>query len=58
MTAEVGGGYLFNSSLTLSGSSEYLDISRAISADSSPMHIASSRTRIETFGFSSQIGNN
>ena len=43
-TAGEGGGYLFNSSRPLPPTS-HLDISRAITTESSPMHIARSRTR-------------
>ena len=44
-TAGEGGGYLFNSSLTLPPVSQTLRyISRAITANSSPVHIADSRT--------------
>ena len=35
----------------------HLDISRAITAESSPLLIASSRTRIGTFGFRAQVAN-
>ena len=45
-----GGGYLFNSSLPLHG---HLDISRAIAAESSPLHIAGSRTRTGNLWFPS-----
>ena len=43
-TVGEGGGYLFNSSRPLPPTS-HLDISRAITTESSPMHIARSRTR-------------
>ena len=43
MTAGEGGGHFFNSSLPLSPVSQTL--SRAITAESSPLHIASSRIR-------------
>ena len=35
----------------------HLDISRAITAESSPLHTASSRTRPGTFGFRAQVPN-
>ena len=35
----------------------YLDISRAITAESSPLHIASSQTQTGTFGFRVQVAN-
>ena len=38
-TAGEGGGYFFNSSLPLSPTSQNLDISQAITAGSSPLHI-------------------
>ena len=43
-TAGEGRGYLFNSSRPLPPAS-HLDINRAITTESSPMHIAGSRTR-------------
>ena len=53
-TAGEGGGYLFNFSLPLPPASETLrHISRAITADSSPLHVASSRTRTGNFWFPS-----
>ena len=33
----------------------HLDLSRAITSESSPLHIASSRTRTGTFGFQAQV---
>ena len=45
-TAREGGRYFFNSSL-------HLDISRAITADSSPLQITSSRTRTGNLWFPS-----
>ena len=44
-TTGEGGEYLFNSSVPLPPASQNLNISRAITAASSPLHIASSRTR-------------
>ena len=45
-TAREGGGHFFNSSLPLPPAlHRNLDISRTITADSSPLHIVSSRTR-------------
>ena len=35
----------------------HLDISRTITAESSPLRIASSRTRTRTFGFRAQVAN-
>ena len=35
----------------------HLNISQAITAESSPLHIASNRTRTETFGFGVQVAN-
>ena len=40
-----GGGYLYNSSLPLPPLQKHLDISRAITAESSALRIAGSRTR-------------
>ena len=37
---------------------EHLEVSRAIAAKSSPLHIASSWIRTETFGFQAQDANN
>ena len=39
-----GGGHFFNSSVQLHPLHRQLDISRAITAESSPLHIGSSRT--------------
>ena len=45
-TAREGGGYLFNSSVPLQPASHtHLDIRQAITAENSPLHISSSRTR-------------
>ena len=52
-TAREGGGYLFNSSLPLPPVSRHLHISRTISAESSSLHIASSRDRTGNFWFPS-----
>ena len=52
-TAGEGGGYLFNSSLPLPPLHRHLDISRAITAESSPLHIAGSRTRTGNLWFPS-----
>ena len=35
----------------------HLDISRVISAESSPLHIVNSWTRTKTFGFQAQVAN-
>ena len=51
-TAGEGGGYLFNSSPPLPPLHRHLDISRAVTAESSPLHI-SSRTRTRNLRFSS-----
>ena len=50
-TSGEGGGYLFNSSLPLPLLHRNLDISRAVTAESSPLHI-SSRTRTRNLRFS------
>ena len=52
-TAGEGGGYLFNSSLPLPSLHRRLDISRAITAESSPLRIAGSRTRTGNLWFPS-----
>ena len=52
-TAREGGGYFFNSSLPLPPASQTLDISWAITAESSPLHIASSRARTRNLWFPS-----
>ena len=52
-TAGEGGGYLFNSSLPLPPAYGHLDISQAITAESSPLHIAGSRTRTGNLWFPS-----
>ena len=52
-TAGEGGGYLFNSSLPLPSLHRHLDISWAITAESSPLHIVSSRTRTGNLWFPS-----
>ena len=44
-------GYFFSSSLPFT----YLDNSRAITAESSPLKLASSRTPIGNFGFREQV---
>ena len=44
MTAGEGGEHFINSSLPLPPASQYLDISRAITTESSPLHIGSSWT--------------
>ena len=49
-TAREGGGYLFNSSLPFPPAS-HLDISQAITAESSPLHIASSWTENRNLWF-------
>ena len=46
-----GGGYLFNYSLILPPTLEALRINRAVNAESSPLHIASSWTRTWEFWF-------
>ena len=40
-----GGGYLFNSSLSLLPASQTLDFIRAITAENSPLHIVISRAQ-------------
>ena len=52
-TAGEGGGHFFNSSLPLPSASQTLSISRAITAESSPLHIASSRTQTGNLWFPS-----
>ena len=52
-TAGEGGAYLFNSFLPLPPASQTLDISRAITAESSPLRIAGSRTRTGNLWFPS-----
>ena len=52
-TAGEGGGYLFNSSLPLPPLHRHSDISRAITAESSPLRIADSRTRTGNLWFPS-----
>ena len=52
-TAGEGGGHFFNSSLPLPPVHRHLDISRVITAESSPLHIASSRTRTGNLWFPS-----
>ena len=52
-TTREGGGYFFNSSLPLPPASQTLDISWAITAESSPLHIASSRARTRNLWFPS-----
>ena len=51
-TAGEGGGHLFNSSLPLPAASD-TDINRVITAESSPLHIASSQTLTGNLLFSS-----
>ena len=50
-TAGEGGEYLLNSSLPLPPDSKTLGISQATTAESSPLHIASSRTRTKNLWF-------
>ena len=50
-TVREGVGYLVNSSLPLSMVHKPLDVSRAITAESSPLHIASSQTRTESLWY-------
>ena len=50
-TAGEGGGYLFNSFLPLPPVSQILDISWAITAESSPLRIGSSRARTGNLWF-------
>ena len=52
-TAGEGRGHFFNSSSLPPASHTHLDISRAITAGSSPLHIASSRTRTGNLWLSS-----
>ena len=52
-TAREGGGHFFNSSLPLPPASQTSDISRAITSESSPLHIVSSRTQTGNFCFPS-----
>ena len=56
-TAGEGGGHFYNSSLPLHLLHRYLDISRAITAESSPLHITGSRARTGSFGFREQVAN-
>ena len=52
-TAGKGRRYLFNSSLPLPSASQTLNINQAITAESSPLHIASNRTRTGNLWFPS-----
>ena len=53
-TAGEGGGHFFNSSLHFHQLHRHLDISRAITAGSLPLHIGSIRTRIGNFSLRAQ----
>ena len=52
-TAREGGGHFFNSSLPLPPALQTSDISRAITSESSPLHIVSSRTQTGNLWFPS-----
>ena len=52
-TAGEGGGYLVNSSLPLPPAYRHVDINRAITTESSSLHIARSRTRTRNLWFPS-----
>ena len=54
-TAGEGGDYFNNSSLLILPSYKHLDISRVITADSSPLHIASGRTQAGNPCFRTQV---
>ena len=56
-TAGEGEGLFFNSSLPLPPALQTMSISRAITAEILPLHIASSRARTGTFGFRAQVAN-
>ena len=57
-TAGKGGGHFINSSLPLPPLHKHLDISRAITAESSPLHKACQPDSNKgTFGFRAQVAN-
>ena len=57
LTAGEGGGHFLTPHYHFHPLHRHLDISRAITPEGSPLHIASVRTRTGAFGFRAQVAN-